>query len=315
MRITGTPSSSTKTLAEIPLPLPSFPEQLRIVAKLDTLSARSRRAREHLDHVPRLVEKYKQAVLASVFDALKDLAILKPLDEVASVITSGSRDWSQYYDRGGSVFVLAGNIRPLAFDPTPKRMINPPLNGPDAKRSRIRKDDLLVTIVGAGTGELCRVPAEYSNYFVCQSVALVRLKEPEKARLLELFFNTDAHGGGEIAKAIYGQGRPHLSFADLRALTVPDPDQAIARQIVDKIERAFAWIDRLASEAKSARNLIDHLDQATLAKAFRGELVPHDPDDEPTGVLLERIRGTPMRARRSGRAPQSRRQVKPRRGR
>jgi hypothetical protein len=39
-----------------------------------------------------------------------------------------------------------------------------------------------------------------------------------------------------------------------------------------------------------ARTLIDHLDQAVLAKAFRGELVPQDPNDEPASVLLERIR-------------------------
>ncbi|RKT45307.1 hypothetical protein BDD21_2743 [Thiocapsa rosea] len=35
--------------------------------------------------------------------------------------------------------------------------------------------------------------------------------------------------------------------------------------------------------------LLDHLDQANLAKAFRGELVPQDPNDEPASVLLERI--------------------------
>jgi type I restriction enzyme, S subunit len=45
----------------------------------------------------------------------------------------------------------------------------------------------------------------------------------------------------------------------------------------------------LTSEATSARKLIDHLDQAVLAKAFRGELVPQDPNDEPARVLLERI--------------------------
>ena len=35
---------------------------------------------------------------------------------------------------------------------------------------------------------------------------------------------------------------------------------------------------------------LDQLDQAILAKAFRGELVPQDPNDEPASVLLERIR-------------------------
>jgi type I restriction enzyme S subunit len=36
--------------------------------------------------------------------------------------------------------------------------------------------------------------------------------------------------------------------------------------------------------------LSDRLEQDTLAKAFRGELVPQDPNDEPAAVLLERIR-------------------------
>lgn len=35
---------------------------------------------------------------------------------------------------------------------------------------------------------------------------------------------------------------------------------------------------------------MDQLDQAILAKAFRGELVPQEPNDEPAAVLLERIR-------------------------
>jgi len=35
---------------------------------------------------------------------------------------------------------------------------------------------------------------------------------------------------------------------------------------------------------------LDRLDRSILAKAFRGELVPQDPNDEPAAVLLERIR-------------------------
>ncbi len=36
--------------------------------------------------------------------------------------------------------------------------------------------------------------------------------------------------------------------------------------------------------------MVDRLTPALLAKAFRGELVPQDPNDEPASVLLERIR-------------------------
>ena len=40
-----------------------------------------------------------------------------------------------------------------------------------------------------------------------------------------------------------------------------------------RIHSAFAYIDRLESETIRATRLLDRLDQATLAKAFRGELV------------------------------------------
>ena len=36
--------------------------------------------------------------------------------------------------------------------------------------------------------------------------------------------------------------------------------------------------------------IMDRLTQSTLAKAFRGELVPQDPNDEPVSVLLEKIK-------------------------
>ena len=40
---------------------------------------------------------------------------------------------------------------------------------------------------------------------------------------------------------------------------------------------------------------VDKLSQSILAKAFRGELVPQDPNDEPASVLLERIKSEKLK--------------------
>ena len=73
-------------------------------------------------------------------------------------------------------------------------------------------------------------------------------------------------------------------------MKVTVPSLSDQRSAIRKVVRAFAWIDRIALETTSARKLVDHLDQAILTKAFRGELVPQDSNDEPVNVLLERIR-------------------------
>ena len=85
--------------------------------------------------------------------------------------------------------------------------------------------------------------------------------------------------------------RKTLNIASLREMKVTVPSLSDQRSAIRKVVRAFAWIDRIALETTSARKLVDHLDQAILTKAFRGELVPQDPNDEPVNVLLDRIRG------------------------
>jgi type I restriction enzyme S subunit len=45
--------------------------------------------------------------------------------------------------------------------------------------------------------------------------------------------------------------------------------------------------------AEPPRKRTDKLTPSLLAKAFRGELVPQDPSDEPASVLLARLKGAP----------------------
>jgi type I restriction enzyme S subunit len=81
----------------------------------------------------------------------------------------------------------------------------------------------------------------------------------------------------------------------------PVPTVAEQAEIVRRVEALFAMADRIEARCTAARAQAQRLTQLVLAKAFRGELVPQDPNDEPASVLLERIR-----AERAGKPPERR---------
>jgi type I restriction enzyme S subunit len=81
----------------------------------------------------------------------------------------------------------------------------------------------------------------------------------------------------------------HLPQRALAQIAIHVPPIKQQQKIVASIEEAFAQISTLSTAAKSARERLDKLDRAILSKAFRGELVPQDPNDEPASELLKRL--------------------------
>ena len=87
-----------------------------------------------------------------------------------------------------------------------------------------------------------------------------------------------------------GTGQPYVSQDILGPIETPEVSIPEQREIVRRVEELFALADRLEARVGKARGQADKLTQSILAKAFRGELVPQDPNDEPAEKLLARIR-------------------------
>jgi type I restriction enzyme S subunit len=84
---------------------------------------------------------------------------------------------------------------------------------------------------------------------------------------------------------------------------IPSPSEQA--EIVTQVKSAFAQADRLEAEAERAHALLDRLESAILAKAFKGELAPQHPYDEPASVLLDRIRTQRASAPKAKQKPKS----------
>jgi len=109
-----------------------------------------------------------------------------------------------------------------------------------------------------------------------------------------------------------GSGPKALNCQRVREIDFILPPFQEQKEIVRQVDKLFALSDKVEIHYQKARDRVDKLSQSVLAKAFRGELVPQDPNDEPAEKLLERIleEKTKMEAELKGAVRQKRRAPK-----
>ena len=77
---------------------------------------------------------------------------------------------------------------------------------------------------------------------------------------------------------------PKIQGSTIRDMLVPLPPEARQEALLDRVEKAFESIQAIQGDATRAHELLGRLEEATLAKAFRGALVPQDPHESPVSI-------------------------------
>jgi type I restriction enzyme S subunit len=325
---TNLASINLTKLSEFPVPLPPASEQGRIVAEVDrylslldtgaslltglkekvsrladaifsrTLSPVTH-PRHHADGGLRrgiLAERERSGGSSFPLPPDNSIGLVSPpgwevmsLDELTTRITSGSRDWSPYYGSGNGTFILAQNVRRGRLDFSFRQSVDPPQGDSSVQRSLVKRGDLLITIVGA-VGDTCAITEELNRHYVCQSVALARPVLSQLSKYLMFWLLAPRAGAAYFKKCSYGQGRPHLSFNQIRRTPVLVPPMGEMEIFVARIEDHLSLTEVITNSLNACVARAARLRQALLKKAFEGELVPQDPSDEPASVLLDRIR-------------------------
>lgn len=291
------------------IPLPPKAEQNRIVGKLERLTARLARARVELDRVPGLAERLRISVLRDVFgrsgDELPHGWELRRIDEIGEVQLGRQRSPKDHDGPNMRPYLRSANITWRGWDLSDVKEMN--FTPSEFEAFRLRTGDVLLN-EGSGSAKEVGKPAIWNGEIegVCfQNTLLCVRPHAYSAELLRYGLLYLALSGQFIANT-KGVNIIHIGKAGLAKTKLPVPPQDEQQSILARFDAAFGRADRLEAEAARARALLDRLESAILAKAFRGELVPQDPNDEPASVLLDRIRAE--RAERAA-AP------KPKRGR
>lgn len=99
-------------------------------------------------------------------------------------------------------------------------------------------------------------------------------------------------GRGQIERLASGNqlSMRNIGQERIRSICIPLPPAAELPEVLRRLSGALDAVRAMGEQAQAAMRGLGSLDQAVLAKAFRGELVPQDPNDEPASALLERIR-------------------------
>ena len=107
----------------------------------------------------------------------------------------------------------------------------------------------------------------------------------------------------ETRSAGEGGAQPALNAPRVRSIPIPIAPLHEQKIIASKVEELFSFADDVEKSAKLAHTRAERLEGAIFTRAFQGELVPQDPDDESGAALLQRITAHRVAASRKPRSP------------
>lgn len=276
------------SMNKIPVLLPPLNEQHRIVAKLDQLLPKVQRCQERLEQVAKILKRFRQSVLAAACSGDYKLVPLSSLGIVSGGLTkNGKRDAlpiKMPYLRVANVYANELRLEEIKFIGVVKSEI---------QRTLLSLNDLLVVEGNGSLEQIGRVALWNGSIPDClHQNHLIKFRSSGKVLPQFLLLWMMSPQGREKIQDVASSttGLHTLSISKIENLQIPLPPLLEQQKIIFRVLALFNLADQIEARYQKAKVSIDKLTQSILAKAFRGELVPQYPNDEPAKELLKRIR-------------------------
>ncbi|MEL7495519.1 MAG: restriction endonuclease subunit S [Cyanobacteria bacterium J06554_11] len=158
------------------------------------------------------------------------------------------------------------------------------------------KGDILLSRYGT-VGEV-RVVEDSQPFQASYSIAILKVVSKDLSRFIGLGLSSEILQS-QIKFWSRGVAQPDLGLKHIKEFAFPVPPVAEQIEILHRAESLLDAIMNIEVAYKSNESYLAQLDQSILAKAFRGDLVPQDPTDEPANILLDRIRAEREKAQKA----------------
>lgn len=319
--LTGVGGSLTraqpKRVATFPVLLAPFEEQKRIVSKLDCLLAKVDACKARLDKVPEIIKRFRQSVLADAVSGKltedwreenrceKEDSESIPnkwrricLRDISKCI-SGAAFKKKDYSTSGSKLLQIANV---SYGSTlwEKKAYIPFELAKHFPELKLEKGDFVLALnrpITNGLLKIARLSEKDLPATLYQRVGKIELFDKANSDYFYLALQTQDFLR-QVEQNLKGSDQPYLNTSLVPNLKINLPPVEEQNEIVKRVTTLLSFVDQLQAKLNLAKKRVDNLTASILSKAFRGELVPQDPNDEPAEVLLNRIR-----AEREAQAP------------
>ncbi|WP_050548185.1 restriction endonuclease subunit S [Pseudoalteromonas sp. BSi20652] len=288
------PAAKSSDVQGYQFPLAPLNEQVRIADKLDSILAKVNKAQSRLDKIPVVLKRFRQSVLAAATSGeltkewrggsdnqwsnvkLKDVgkgfnygssAKSKPEGEVPVLrmgnLQGGQLDWEK-----------------LVYTSDEAEIEKYLLETGDVLFNRTNSPEL----VGKTSIYRGEQRAIYAGY-------LIRVKGGERLNTEFLNLQLNSPHARDYCWQVKTDGvsQSNINAKKLQAYEFDLPPMCEQLEIVRRVNELFARADLFERQYLDACKAFSRLTQSILAKAFRGELVEQEGNDEPASELLARI--------------------------
>ena len=259
-------------------------EQHRIVAKIDALFSELDKGVEMLQTVHAQLRTYRQAVLKWAFEG-KDWD-MRSLDKLGDLGRGKSkhrpRNDPRLFIDGKYPFVQTGAVKAANGRITGYEIMYGEFG---LRQSKLWPVGTLCITIAANIAETAVLGIEAC--FPDSVVGFTANEELVRPKYVDFFIQSAKQMLWYYAPAT---AQKNINLNTLEKLQVPYCSLIEQDEIIAAIESRLSLCDKMEQLVDENLAKAQALRQSILKKAFAGELVPQDPNDEPAEKLLERIK-------------------------
>jgi type I restriction enzyme S subunit len=325
----GQPNISQDIVRKQEIPVFSLAEQHRIVAKIEELFSSLDNGIQNLKTAQQQLKIYRQAVLKWAFEgkltsAKNDISQTQGINDLPE-----GWQWVKLSEicklAGGAAkgrnfkgketvqipYLRVANVQDGYLNLDEIKTIEALAS--DKEKYRLQYGDILYTEGGdkdkLGRGTIWK--NEIKDCIHQNHVFRARpISEQIDSKFIAYFSQTRLAKNYFFKRAKQTTNLASINLTVLSNLPLPLPPKLHEQQaIVAEIESRLSVCDKLEETIQTSLKQAEILRQSILKKAFSGQLVPQNPNDEPASLLLEKIQGDRAKNNPKTRSPKAKKQL------